>query len=299
MLSLWLELTPRCNLKCLFCYNDWRHLPAREQAIPLEATWWNSQIARLITKHKFDYVALSGGEPLLYRGLDDVVSYLAAQGERSILTTNGVLFREDRASALYHSGLREVQVALHSASPDIHDTLAGRGSWDGAVRCIIVALSLGIEVAVTFVRTDSNSAQVAEIVSLAGALGVRRLVVNDVQNVGYARRNEDLVRPAAMAGRSDARAREVAHGEANGVTVVHIPGSLPAVPGSRPWHRLAITPAGELKLCNLSVRTLGRVDCIDDLVLDGIVADLAKGDIRKFERNVDSCYCFERELLAG
>ena len=296
MLSLWLELTPQCNLKCLFCYNDWRHQAPRQMPTPHNAEWWVKQLDRLVTKYNFDYVALSGGEPLLFPELEEIVRYLCTKEQRAILTTNGIPFRESRADALYAAGLRELQVTLHSATPRIHDALVGRDSWEGAVRGLIVALEYHMQTAVTFVRTDVNSSELPAMIEFLAALGVPKLIVNDMQVVGFARQNLDFVKPDESAGQLKLRAREIDLGERAGVEVCHIPSSLTQITAASPWHRLAVSPNGALKICNLSVKSIGNLVELSDRDLETIVAYLNNGNIDVFSSMVDSCGCFLRRV---
>jgi MoaA/NifB/PqqE/SkfB family radical SAM enzyme len=300
VLSLWLELTPQCNLKCLFCYNDWRHQSPRQMPAPHGADWWIRQLGRLVPKYHFDYVALSGGEPLLFPGLEEVVGYLCDERQRPILTSNGIPFRENRAESLYEAGLRELQVTLHSANPAIHNELVGKDAWEGAVRALIVAHEYQIRTAVTFVRTNINSSELPAMVELLAALGVPKLIVNDMQVVGYARRNLAVIRPEEGAGQLNHRAGEKALGEAAGVEIAHIPAYSARPSAVSPWHRLAVSPDGTLKICNLSVRGIGKLTQLSDPELEAVVAHMNDGDIGVFSSAVDSCGCFERRVgLAG
>lgn len=296
MLSLWLELTPQCNLKCLFCYNDWRHQAPRQMPAPHGAHWWIEQLGRLVSKSHFDYVALSGGEPLLFPGLEDVVEYLCAEKQRPILTSNGIPFREKRAKSLYKAGLRELQVTLHSARPGIHNDLVGKDAWEGAVRALIVAHEHQIQTAVTFVRTNLNSSQLPEMVELLAALGVPKLIVNDMQVVGYARRNLDTIQPDEDANQLNRQAGERALGRAAGVEIAHVPARSGQSGAVQPWHRLAVSPDGMLKICNMSVKGIGKLAELSDLELENVVAHMNGGDIGVFSSMVDNCGCFERRL---
>lgn len=298
MLSLWLELTPQCNLKCLFCYNDWRHQSPRQMPAPHDAEWWIKQLGRLVPRYDFDYVALSGGEPLLFTGLEEVVGYLCAERQRPILTTNGIPFREKRADSLYKAGLRELQVTLHSANPGIHNDLVGKDAWEGAVRALIVAHEHRIQTAVTFVRTNVNSAELPAMIELLAALGVPKLIVNDMQVVGYARRNLDTIHPDEGASQLNHRASEKELGKAAGVEIAHIPALFAPASAVSPWHRLAVSPDGMLKICNLSVKGIGKLPQLSDLELETVVAHMSGGDIGIFSSMVDSCGCFQRRVTA-
>src|SRR5580700_6789090 len=92
--SLRLSVTDRCNLRCMYCMPEehYRWLP-HDHLLSFEEL---VQLVDIFTALGVQRVRLTGGEPLLRRGLDRLVSLLAANPliEDLALTTNGVLFAE-------------------------------------------------------------------------------------------------------------------------------------------------------------------------------------------------------------
>src|SRR5512142_1968884 len=87
--SLRVSVTDRCNLRCQYC------MPEEEYAwLPRENLLTFEEIARLVSIFAglgVDKVRLTGGEPLLRRGLEDLVRLLSANPSLTdlALTTNG------------------------------------------------------------------------------------------------------------------------------------------------------------------------------------------------------------------
>jgi cyclic pyranopterin phosphate synthase len=112
--DLRVSLTDRCNLRCTYCMPaeglDW--LPGDELLTYDELT---RLLALAVTRLGIDSVRFTGGEPLLYRGLEDIVAAVAALRPRPeiALTTNGVGLAR-RAQALADAGLDRVNVSLDS-----------------------------------------------------------------------------------------------------------------------------------------------------------------------------------------
>ncbi|WP_319430255.1 GTP 3',8-cyclase MoaA [Mycobacterium sp. RTGN5] len=112
--DLRVSLTDRCNLRCTYCMPaeglDW---------LPSDELLTQDELARLlslaVTRLGIDSVRFTGGEPLLYRGLENVVAAVAALRPRPeiALTTNGVGLAR-RAQALADAGLDRVNVSLDS-----------------------------------------------------------------------------------------------------------------------------------------------------------------------------------------
>ncbi len=133
--NLRLSVTDRCNLRCQYCMpeEDYVWLP-REDILHFE------EIARLVDVFAdlgVDKVRLTGGEPLLRKYLDRLVSLLAANPRIKDLamTTNGVLLAE-QAAALRAAGLHRVTVSVDTLRPDRFKALTRRDSLAQVLRGI-------------------------------------------------------------------------------------------------------------------------------------------------------------------
>ncbi len=115
--SLRLSVTDRCNLRCAYC------MPEQDYVwLPREDVLTHEEMAGLtgyFTDLGVDRVRLTGGEPLLRRGLPRLIRLLR-QNRRVTdiaLTTNGILLA-DQAEALYEAGLHRVTVSLDTLRPE-------------------------------------------------------------------------------------------------------------------------------------------------------------------------------------
>ncbi len=110
--DLRVSLTDRCNLRCTYCMPaeglDW---------LPQPEVLSDDELARLlaiaVTRLGVTDVRFTGGEPLLRRGLEDVISATAALRPRPkiSMTTNGLSLAR-RADSLVAAGLNRVNVSL-------------------------------------------------------------------------------------------------------------------------------------------------------------------------------------------
>ena len=114
--DLRISVTDRCNFRCVYCMpkevfgKGYQFLP-KEQLLTFEEL---GRLARVFAGLGVQKIRLTGGEPLMRRGLDVLVRDLAAiQGLDLTLTTNGSLLA-DQAAALAAAGLRRVTVSLDS-----------------------------------------------------------------------------------------------------------------------------------------------------------------------------------------
>jgi cyclic pyranopterin phosphate synthase len=120
MRDLRISVTDRCNFRCRYCMprevfgEGYQFMPRAELLTFEEIT----RLARIAHDLGVQKVRLTGGEPLLRRGLPDLVRLLAGiDGLDIALTTNGSLLAQ-QAQALKDAGLRRVTVSLDSLDED-------------------------------------------------------------------------------------------------------------------------------------------------------------------------------------
>ena len=119
--DLRLSVTDRCNFRCVYCMpkeifgRDFAFME-REELMTFEEM---TRLARISIAHGVEKIRLTGGEPLLRRGLEDLIGMLAelrTPDGREIdiaLTTNGSALAT-KAQALKDAGLKRVTVSLDS-----------------------------------------------------------------------------------------------------------------------------------------------------------------------------------------
>lgn len=295
--SLWLELTPSCNVSCAFCYNPWR--AGGKTAYPSIAPYevLAEGIERLARNVRFDYVALSGGEPMLYPHLLELTRWLTDRGQRTILTTNGRLLSPDRLSSLKDAGLQGVQVSLLGSRRRTHDELAGRQCWTQAVRALVGTRESGLSSSATFIATAKNIAELTGVVELLSLLGVPCLIVNELQLVGSATHNQgDLEMSVELFESALDGALPVA--ERLGVQILPIRAASAGDDRdfTAGWRRWSVSPDCQLKLCNHSTRTLGPVGDLSDDRIRALARGLRGDGYEDLRDLVNNCLCFERAL---
>ena len=116
--DLRISLTDRCNLRCTYC------MPAEGLPwMPRAEQLTDDELVRLITIAVRDLgvheLRFTGGEPLLRRGLEDVIAASSALTPRPdiSLTTNGIGLAR-RAAALAAAGVNRLNVSLDTLRPD-------------------------------------------------------------------------------------------------------------------------------------------------------------------------------------
>ena len=141
--DLRVSLTDRCNLRCSYCMPpeglEW--LPGDEVLTDDEVV----RVVRVAVELGVTEVRFTGGEPLLRRGLVDIIGRTAALTPRPqlSLTTNGIGLART-AAALRDAGLDRVNVSLDTIDPEKFKTLARRDRLDDVLRGLEAAVEVGL-----------------------------------------------------------------------------------------------------------------------------------------------------------
>jgi len=142
--SLRISVTDRCNLRCTYCMPEEEYvwLP-RAEILSFEEI---EVLVDAFTRLGVHRVRLTGGEPLLRRDLDRLVSRLAQNSriDDIALTTNALLLPE-QAQRLRHAGLQRVTVSLDSLQRERYCKLTGRDDLERALAGIEAARTTGFD----------------------------------------------------------------------------------------------------------------------------------------------------------
>jgi len=137
------SVTDRCNYRCFYCMPsqdmEWE---ARSEFLTFEEL---TRVIRLFTELGVDKVRITGGEPLVRRGILDFVRQLKAlEGLKDLsLSTNAHLLAE-HAQALREAGVGRVNISLDSLKPEVFRRITRNGDLDAVIAGIDAALAAGM-----------------------------------------------------------------------------------------------------------------------------------------------------------
>ena len=128
--DLRISVTDRCNFRCPYCmpaeiYGERYQFLPREDLLTFEEI---ARLARIFVQLGTTKIRLTGGEPLVRSGVENLVDLLTqVDGVKDLtLTTNGYLLAQ-QAQALKEAGLQRITVSLDSLDNDIFGEMNGRG----------------------------------------------------------------------------------------------------------------------------------------------------------------------------
>jgi GTP 3',8-cyclase len=138
-----ISVTDRCNLRCNYCMpEEGVELMHHNDILSFEEI---QEIVRVCVMMGVDKVRITGGEPLVRKGIVDLVKMLAAiDGIKDLsMTTNGTLL-DQFASPLAQAGLQRVNISLDSLNPEKYRSITRVGEIENVMRGLEAAVAAGL-----------------------------------------------------------------------------------------------------------------------------------------------------------
>ena len=141
--NLRISVTDRCNLRCTYCMPEDVTFVDRGELLTFEEI---AQFVRVAAPLGVNKIRLTGGEPLMRKGLDSLVRMLTPiPGITDIgLTTNGLLLA-DQTESLFAAGLRRLNVSLDTLDPGRFRELTRRDGIDKVIAGLLAAKAVGFD----------------------------------------------------------------------------------------------------------------------------------------------------------
>ena len=193
---LWLlvELTYRCPLHCVFCYN-----PVNFAKTGVEAELSTDDWLRVLREARAAgsvQCGFSGGEPMLRDDLEVLVAEAHRLGFYTNLLTSGVGLTEARAAALKQAGLDHIQLSFQDSTKELNDFLSNTKTFDLKRRTAQMIKANGWPMVLNCVVHRLNIDYIEQIIELAVALGAEYLELANSQYYSWAELNRDGLLPS-------------------------------------------------------------------------------------------------------
>lgn len=185
-----MELTYRCNQRCLHCYN--RSGECTTQAKELTIEEWVEVAKQLVEMNIFECI-ISGGEPTLLKDdLMKIMDPIHDSGADFVFITNGMLANKKFIDKMKKYNFEWFQVSIDGADSNVHDFIRqAPGSWKKAVKAAQLVKEAGFPLVISHCVTRQNVSQVGEMIDLAYYLGAVRIILGPFMNSGRAILNHD------------------------------------------------------------------------------------------------------------
>lgn len=152
-----LSVTDRCNLRCTYCMPEKMQFLPRSDLLSIDELGLLAEhfIARGIRR-----IRLTGGEPLVRRGVIDLIERLGTQVGQGLdeltLTTNGTMLAR-HAQAIAATGVRRINVSLDTLDPQRFSRMTRGGDIIAVLDGIAAAKRAGLALRINVVALKSEN----------------------------------------------------------------------------------------------------------------------------------------------
>ena len=164
-LSVQLDVTYRCNERCVHCYLD------HDDHGEMTTAEIRGVLDQLAEAGVF-FLTLSGGEVFMRRDFLEIVEYARSLMFCVKIKTNAFMIREEEAKRLSELMVQDVQVSIYSHRPEVHDAITLLpGSLKRSVNGIRQLRAQGVNVVIANVLMMQNFGDSDGVQALARELG--------------------------------------------------------------------------------------------------------------------------------
>lgn len=271
--SVVLELTYRCNHKCLFCSCPWE-TDGYSMGKELELEEWKRAIDILYSLG-IEYFSISGGEALLKEGMPQILEYIRKEGDKQgihhpiVLISNGRKMTEE-----YLKLFKRLDVHLSMSLPG-YTTFkehTGVDNADGVLHWFRKAKELGLDTTVNVTVTRKNIHELFETLSLGLINGASDVLLNRFLPGGRGLSHLNELKLSASQINEMLEVAEEVLSYSNRYGTVGTEIALCTVKDSWKYKRIhigyqcaaakgffVIDPSGKVRTCNHSPRVVGHI----------------------------------------
>jgi len=191
-LWLLLELTYRCPLHCVYCYNP---VEFARTDTELETAEW-IRVIREARSLGAVQLGLSGGEPLLRDDVEEIAAEAHRLGYYTNLITSGVGLNEARVGALKAAGLDHIQLSFQDSTREMNDFLSHTRTFELKERVAALIKLHRYPMVFNCVIHRLNIDHIDAIIGMADRLGAEYLELANTQYYSWAHVNRDHLLPS-------------------------------------------------------------------------------------------------------
>lgn len=171
------ELSPVCNFSCKMCYV--RKTPEQIRSEGKALIPWQKwlELAKACCEEGMLFLLLTGGEPFLYPGFQELYEHLHDMGIVLYINTNGTMINEHTVQWLKKRAPGRVNITLYGASRETYRRICGQADgYDRAVRAIHLLKDAGIPVVINASMIPENAEDLESIMETGKSLNINTRV---------------------------------------------------------------------------------------------------------------------------
>ncbi|TVP54727.1 MAG: GTP 3',8-cyclase MoaA [Halomonadaceae bacterium] len=135
-----LSVTDRCDFRCVYCMSEDMTFLPRDQVLSLEEI---ARVAGIFQNLGVSKIRLTGGEPLVRKGIVSLVEQIGTLGLNDFAMTSNASQLPAKAQALKTAGLKRLNISLDSLKPERFRQITRTGQLSQVIAGIDAAIAAG------------------------------------------------------------------------------------------------------------------------------------------------------------
>lgn len=191
---LWVnaEITYKCPLHCVFCYNP---VDYAKYGPELTTDEW-LRVFREARELGAVQLGLSGGEPLMRDDVEVMVAETSKMGYYVNLITSGVGLTEKRIAAFKEGGLGQIQLSFQDSTRELNDFLSSTRTFDLKSKVAKLIKQYEYPMVLNVVIHRLNIDHMQQILEMAEAMGAEHVELANTQYYAWALENREHLMPS-------------------------------------------------------------------------------------------------------
>lgn len=189
-----LSVTDRCDLRCHYCMAEEMEFLPHSDILSFEEI---DALADILIARGVKRIRLTGGEPLVRRGIVELAQRLGAKpGLDELTMTSNATQLARFAPALAGAGIRRINISLDSRNPDRFRAVTRRGNLEQVLGGIAAAKKAGIAIKINMVALKGvNDHEIADMARWCGQEGLGLTLIETMPLGEVAGRRSDHYLP--------------------------------------------------------------------------------------------------------
>jgi len=192
---LWVnaEITYKCPLHCVFCYNPLDYASTFKSELSTE-DWL--KVFRQSRDLGSVQLGISGGEPLMRDDVEIMVSEASQMGYYVNLLTSGIGLTEKRISAFKEGGLGQIQLSFQDSTKELNDFLSSTKTFELKSKVAKLIKEHDYPMVLNVVLHRLNIDHMDQILEMAEAMGADHVELANSQYYAWALKNRSYLMPS-------------------------------------------------------------------------------------------------------
>lgn len=167
-----IDLTHRCNLKCVHCYLGEKACVGENHKEELGTDQWISIVDEIMEAGCLNLL-ITGGEPLVRKDFKEIYRHAKEKGLLVTVFTNGTLITKSVLDLFTDLPPRAVEISLYGATASTYEKITGiKGSYEQSLKGIQSLLDHRINLKLKTILMTLNRHEIYDIKTMANEYGI-------------------------------------------------------------------------------------------------------------------------------